>query len=186
VPPSPGDEVDWYTLPAIEYDGKIIMGSEKIADWLEEQYPDTTPLYPLKSKPLALLMENHLSSVRGFGLYKLVYQGILDSLDDSGREYYIRTRTELFGENINNPPTSEEIEQIWAQVPELSSLTAQLLQANEEGPYFLGHTRSYADLVLVASLQARRQCNKDAFDKLMAVQPSFKILYNACQDILQD
>lgn len=183
VSPAQGDALDKYTLPAIEHRGNLVMGSRQIARYLEQSFPNTPPLYPGSSQALAMMVEEHLIAVRHFGLYRLVYHIILDSLDAAGREYYRRTRTEIFGPDINSVPTKEQADQIWQEVPGRTALLGQLLQENE-GPFFQGYTRSYADLVLVASLRARYQWNPQILERLFEIEPAFRKLYEACSDII--
>lgn len=177
--------MDWYTLPAIEHKGNIVMGSKNIARYLEETFPGTPSLYPGSSHALAVTVEEHLTSVRHFGLYRLVYHNILESLDESGEAYYRRTRTEIFGPSINVRPTQKDKDLIWQEVPQKTKFLGQLLQEND-GLFLQGQNRSYADLILVASLRARRQWDPKILDRILQIEPSFGRLYDACRDILDE
>lgn len=159
------------------------MGSKNIAKYLEKAFPDTPRLYPGSSEALAWTIEEHLTSVRHFALYRLVYHKILESLDEAGEDYYRRTRTEMFGPSINERPSAEEEEQIWKKVPEKTAYLGQLLQENQ-GPFLQGHDRSYADLILVASLRARQQWDPSILQRILTIEPVFARLYKACDDIL--
>lgn len=183
--PAPGEEVDWYTLPAVEHKGKVIMGSKNIAKYLEHEFPQAPSLYPGSSEALAQMIEDHLTAVRHFGLYRLVYHLILESLDEAGENYYRRTRTEMFGPSINERPSKEQEDLIWEQVPEKTATLGRLLQENE-GPFLQGNNRSYADLIFVASLRARQQWDSKIFSRILEIEPSLARLYAACSDILDD
>lgn len=184
VDPSEGEEIDWYTLPAIEHGGRVVMGSQKIAFYLEEAFPNTPTLYPMLSRPLAVFVEEHLMAVRNFGVYRLLVPGLLDTLDEAGKNYYIRTRKQFMGPTALTFPTSEEGAKIWEEAYDLSAIMDQTLQLNE-GPFLLGTTMCYADMVFMATLHSRRECNSELYEKLCNARPSFRKLYDACKYILQ-
>jgi glutathione S-transferase len=161
------------------------MGSKNIAKYLEKAFPEAPRLYPGASEALASMIEEHLNTVRHFALYRLVYHKILASLDEAGEDYYRRTRTEMLGPGINESPSAEEEKQIWKQVPERTAYLGQLLQEND-GPFLQGYDRSYADLILVASLRARHQWDPSILQRILDIEPAFARLYKACNDILEE
>lgn len=180
VPPVPSHP-NGYTLPAIEHDGKVIMDSWDIAVYLDKNFPGP-PLFPHKSMPLARIV---YAQPGGRALYPFVINGILNVLDDRGREHYLGGIVRKFGKNIAISAEDEQkVKQLFGSTASDWRMLDEVL-GYYEGPFFHGMERSYADIETVAFLEWARIGSQKLFEGLIQAAPRLQVLYEACQDILQ-
>lgn len=176
-----------YTLPVIDNGGKLIKDSLAIAQYLEEHYPDGSQLFPEHSLPLVRLLEAQARDA-ALAVYPLIIPATVELLDKEGAEYYRRTREARLGhslEAIHTAPQSK-IDGMWKASEKSFGLVGRMLEDNPEGPFVLGKTRSYADIVIVAMLNFSRRCDTKIFERIMSFHPAFGKLLEACQDLLRD
>lgn len=146
---------------------------------LEEKYPNP-PLH-LDSPVLAqieALMPKVLMPTMNPVLMPRVPRNILNP---PSAAYFLRTRAERFGMPLDEFEKSEKGgDMAWASAEPGFQKLAELLTKNPDGPFFLGATVSYADFIVVAYFHFFKVLGDDIFDRLMAVDPSFPALYDAC------
>lgn len=110
-----------------------------------------------------------------------------DLLNERSASYFSRTREARFGMPLDELERSEKGgETAWENAsPHIREL-ADLLKENG-GPFFMGKTVSYADFIVVGSLQfwKRLSYDGDLFDRLMCIDHSFLKLYEACAEWLK-
>ena len=172
-----------YTLPALDTnDVGVIMGSMKIAKYLETTYPDSDSLFPHLSLPLAELLEDLLHQI-SLTVYPIMFPGCVKLLDERGAEYFRRTREARLGPLEAIWQDKEKQDKIRSDTPVLLRKVAKLLEIYE-GPFVLGKERCYADILLVTRLEYMRLCNEDFYHFVLSTEPVLKQLYEACADIL--
>jgi glutathione S-transferase len=172
-------------LPAIEEDGKTIMDSWKVAEYLETQYPDTPTLFPGTSKPLARLIYPFFMTQIASPVFPLLLPKVVDFLDDRGAAYFKETREESFGEPISHDiyKDTERVEKIWKSVDRNLKLM-EITLTDVEGPYMLGHERSYADLLVASVMGWYKVVSPDMYDRMVAVAPALGRLHDKCMELL--
>lgn len=186
VEPCPGHPTVNYTLPAIDHDGKTIMDSFAIAEYLEQKYPDKPSLFPHNSKPFARVLLEYVKASFHLPTFPLILPKIVDNLDPRGAEYFKRTRTELYGpvsHDIQND--TKRTDEMWANAAKGIKALAAMLQDNPEGPFFLGKERSYVDIVFFSRLHFYKVVYSDMLRKVYEIEPSIETFYDACRDLAE-
>jgi len=133
-----------YTSPTIFLpDGTAVMDSRVIAAAIEERHP--TPSVRLDAPQLARL--EALLPAAATPLRPLFLAHVPRTfLDEGSLEYWYRTRGEAVGRHVEEHEKANPAEGCWAAAkPGLGKITALLQETH--GPFFLGDTVSYADLV---------------------------------------
>ncbi|KAJ5503495.1 Glutathione S-transferase N-terminal [Penicillium fimorum] len=162
VAPNPGDTA--YSIPTIVCpDGTYIMDSRKIANYIERQAP--LPSLHLDSVYLEKIECIWTRYMKAFVpiFIPLVPKRILnpESLD-----YWKTTREAMVGMSLDKLEKEKGGVQAWNEVePALRDVTA-LLKENK-GPFFMGKTVSYADLVWVSILLFNQKLGSDVFQEAM-------------------
>ncbi|KAI2620432.1 hypothetical protein GGR54DRAFT_601068 [Hypoxylon sp. NC1633] len=144
-------------------DGTWVMDSWKIADLLEEKYPE--PSLHLDSEYIPRLKKllpgaiMALRSIYAPGVYNNV-------LSPASEEFFRRTREENFGKTLEEV-AKDGGEPAWkAAEPNLQKITA-LLEENTEGPFFDGKTVGFADFVWAGYLIFFGRIGEDVFDRAL-------------------
>ena len=144
-----------YTLPAIHdpSTGVYIADSTAIAEYLEKTYPDTPSLFPNETiglqKAFEATFKNSLVAAKSF-----VVPAINSKLNPVSEEYFRRTREILFGQKLEDVvPTGNARTEEWGKFEKaLTSAHSYLVLTDKKGPYVLGDTISWSDLVLFCFL----------------------------------
>ncbi|RMD44799.1 hypothetical protein DV735_g383, partial [Chaetothyriales sp. CBS 134920] len=151
VEPNPEAVGTAYSIPALTLpSGKTIQDSWPIAQELERLYP-SPPLqldspYISKVGDIITDIATALNPVWVPALPKKL-------LNPPSAEYFVRTRSEKFGIDLNTWAEREGGDKAWAKAaPHLGRLVA-LLQEHPDGPFIEGKTVTYADFVLVGFLR---------------------------------
>jgi glutathione S-transferase len=160
------------------------MGSRAIAAVLEKEFP-SPPLYldsPILPKVEALMPKImlHLPPV-------YIPRVPRDILNERSISYFIRTREAKFGMPLNEFEKSEKGgEHAWEKATPHVRELAELLK-EDGGPFFMGQNVSYADFILVGFLQflKRLSCDNDLFNRVVQIDQSFLVLYQACAEWLK-
>jgi glutathione S-transferase len=109
-------------------------------------------------------------------------------LGERSAEYFQRTRKERFGMTLDELARSEKGgEAAWENAkPAIQEIIA-ILHEHEEGPYVLGETASYADLILAGYWAFVKRLDKggDVFGRLMEIDEAFGKHWEACQKFLE-
>ena len=171
-----------YTLPTIQDNGKLVIDSFAIAEYLEEAYPSAKPLFHGNSKPLARAVLSLCTMTSAlYGAMPLLMPKIIDQLDDEGGKYFKRTREAVWG-TINHGIYNDgkRIEGIWKGLsPTLVTLEAMVTDV--DGPFLLGADLTYADIVLYSRLSFWEVINKPMLDRAWKIAPKLEPWYDACK-----
>ncbi|MCJ1461135.1 hypothetical protein MMC28_011517 [Mycoblastus sanguinarius] len=178
----PNAEGTPYTIPALRiYSDKYIMDSLKIAKELELRYP--SPSLYLDSPILPKVMDiipNILETMRGALMPKIPPT----LLNPSSAEYFEETRAKRFGKPLAQLEKENSGDTAWLEVTPVLNELGHILRA-EGGPFALGKTVSYADLVIVGALQFIKRIGEDLFERAMRIEPALKKLYDASEGWLE-
>ncbi|KAH7920071.1 hypothetical protein BV22DRAFT_1040272 [Leucogyrophana mollusca] len=149
-PTLPGQTL--YTLPVIEdpRTGAVVSDSLAIAAYLDKTYPDT-PI-ALRDPPATdEFVAAFLGALKDTVLFMSVVAAEL--LNPVSAEYYKRTRAERYArawEELSPPGPVRDRD--WRRMEEGWNVVDGWYRKNE-GKYFLGHTPSFADFVVVSRLK---------------------------------
>lgn len=163
--------VNLYTIPAIKFpDGKYMMNSKDIAQYLEEKSPEPSihldsPYIPKVIKEIATLIDHSL----GKSLFGIVLDRVPSRiLNPASAEYWIRTRSDVVGKPLAELTAEEKGGQVlWDNAVENVGNVTRLLKENPEGPFFAGKTVTYADFYWVGFLLFFKRMGDDVFQKLI-------------------
>ncbi|GAM37776.1 hypothetical protein TCE0_033f07988 [Talaromyces pinophilus] len=152
-----------FTLPAIQLpDGSYVMDSYKIADIIEEKHPE--PSVPLNT-PVQLRFRKILIDFMG-QLTPIYVPGVAQRLlGNESLDFFHTTRQKDVGMPLDEygkqhgPGAFERAE------PFAREMTALLNETS--GPYFLGDTVSYTDLIWAAILLFWKTLGDDTFQEVL-------------------
>ncbi|XXH06026.1 histone deacetylase [Hypoxylon texense] len=156
---------DLYTIPAIILpDGTWLMDSWKIADVLEEKYPE----------PSLRLDSPYIGRLRGYlvpmmapltAIYKPKVCKLV--LNERSAEYFRRTREEDEGMTLEKLEEEKGGAVAWeAAKPHFHKIT-ELLKENSEGPFFEGNAVGFADFVWAGALIFFSRFGEDVWADLL-------------------
>lgn len=181
-----------YTLPAIYHPPSVkvnpsgaMMDSLPIAIHLDRLYPDR-PLWPNGDASYALTIAvGKLVSNAALKSLVLVIPRVPKLLDRKGREYFIKTRSAMFGKPLSElrPADAESLRVTTESIKREVETLAQMLRGRygKSGPFFEGETASYADFILMAYLAWTEKLDKDLWGELMGVgRGELRALWDAC------
>lgn len=179
---APNEEGAAYTIPAIRLpDGKAVMDSRLIAAELEKLCPSPSLHLdsPVLPKVEALIPKAMMATLRGVVMPKIPR----NLLNPPSAEYFEETRAKRFGCPLEELEKKTPEDEAWNDaepgIHEMGSLLKQ-----QGGPFFLGKTVSYADLVVVGALQFLKSIEERLFERMIGVEPCLKTLYDACESYL--
>ncbi|EEY22989.1 conserved hypothetical protein [Verticillium alfalfae VaMs.102] len=172
------EEIKPYTVPAVVFpDGKAVMNSRLIIDELEKRYPER-PLRvddPATEKVQALVRET-MGPLTGV----LIPNVATKCLTDASRPYFEDTRREMFGMTLEEVRRTQGGDESWENARPVFAKAAALLRETE-GPFFLGETVSYADLIYAGALQfMRRTAGESHFQTALGYESEVQSFYEAC------
>ncbi|KAI1338730.1 thioredoxin-like protein [Xylariaceae sp. FL0016] len=159
----PNDK-DEFTVPTIMMpDDSYVMDSMVISQLLEKNHPE--PSLHLDSPYTQRVRDQMVKSQSLRGIYiPLVVKRLLN---DCNHEYWHRTRSEWFGMPLDQYEKEHGGEFAFSRSDEyLSNITA-LLRENEDGPFFMGKTVSYADFYWAGFLLFFERLGDDVFQRLL-------------------
>jgi len=154
-----GDGSDRYTLPAIHdpSTGAYISDSILIAEYLEKTYPDTPKVFPNNTLPL---QATFMAAVQGniSAMVKFIVPAIYFTLNPRSEEFYRRTREKAFGKTIEDiAPKGEAASAEWAKFKDgLAVIDTWYAKNGGAGPFLLGETASWGDIVVTSYFVAMR------------------------------
>jgi len=161
--PATGQKDDgspYYSVPTI-YDPStksVVTDSFKIALYLDKQYPDAPKLFPHNTQAL---IHNTLETVGSVATpsFFLVIADIWTSLNEASQGYFRETREKKFAKKLEEitPEGSEQEEALWKQLDGALKNVGELIDLTG-GPYIMGDTVSYADLLLAAQFIWVKRC----------------------------
>lgn len=182
-----------YTLPAICHPSSVksspsgtMMDSLPIACHLDEIYP-SPPLFPSgeASYTLALAISK-LMTPAALRTCDLLLPEAENVLDDRGREYFVRTRTEILGKPLSElrPKTEEGVRDLTDSMKKEMEIFIQLLRGRGEGkkkgPFMEGENAGYADFILVTFLSWSHRVDIELWREIMDMgNGEFRALWDA-------
>lgn len=139
------------------------MDSRKIADYIEQQHPQP-PLH---------LDSGYLTKIealwpRYMAAFFPIFIPLLPKriLNDASLEYWYATREKVIGMPLDRFEKERGGERAWNEVePVIREVTVLLKEQN--GPYFLGDTLSYADLAWASILLFCQRLGPDIFQEAL-------------------
>jgi len=161
IPPTSkkADGSDHYTLPAIHdpSTGVSIADSILIAEYLEKTYPDTPKVFPNNTLALQATFVDALGGNLS-AMFKFAVPVICSSLNPRSEEYFRRTREKAFGKAIEEvAPKGEAADAEWAKLKDgLTKVDAWYAKNGGKGPFLLGETASWGDIVFASFLMTAR------------------------------
>ncbi|KAJ5116548.1 Glutathione S-transferase-like protein ustS [Penicillium angulare] len=167
----PNEEGNPYTLPAIcdksiastINPNGIMMDSLSIATHLDKLYP-SPPLFPSGDSSLALV--ETVNKTMG-GMAPALRQIV---------------PPKSFGKPLSDMhPTDEKtLQELWDLIESQMSTILNMLKSRP-GPFFEGASASYADIVLVSSLAAFHNDDRELWERMMALgEGELKTLWDVC------
>lgn len=186
LPPTADNSPSGYSIPAVRMpDGSYIMDSRNIADALEALKPE--PSLRLNSGYVERTQEAVLATQKA--LAPNVMPRIPERLlNPRSEEYFRATRAKRFGmplEELARSPMAGE--KAWESAkPSIDELIA-ILHEHEDGPFVLGKTPSYADLILAGFWSFAKKLDKDGdlFERGMGIDGAVRKHWEACQVYLE-
>lgn len=174
-----------YSSPMVRLpDGTYVMDSRNIADALEI----------LKPEPSLLLDSGYVERTQkavldvGGALAPICIPRVPELLlNPSSAEYFQRTRKDRFGMTLSELAKSDRAgEAAWEKAEPGIQELIKILHEHEEGPYVLGKTPSYADLILAGFWAFAKKLDQegDVFGRGMKVDEAIPRHWEACQGFL--
>lgn len=136
------------TLPIImdPNTNRLITDSFAIAQYLDEQYPDTPKALPNSTAALVYVFQTAFrNAIMGASLLAC-FRGV-QKLNPVSKEYYIRTRGEQFGIPWEQFASPEKREQQWNAL-RVACDTMDGWYAMSSGQFILGDTLCFADFMV--------------------------------------
>ncbi|KAE8360500.1 hypothetical protein BDV27DRAFT_40962 [Aspergillus caelatus] len=181
-----------YTFPAILHKPSIdsnvhgaMQDSLAIATHLDQTFP-SPPLFPSgdASYALTLAMIKLLGNVTEKGEAILIPK-VADLLDPRGQEYFVRTRSVMFGKHLPEvyPKEESEVQEIIKAASEEMEPVARMLRGRhgKRGPFLEGENPGYADILIVSFLAWVEKTHNTLFQGLVSIgEGEVKALFDAC------
>ncbi|KAF8524592.1 hypothetical protein BU17DRAFT_63157 [Hysterangium stoloniferum] len=153
-----------YTVPVImdpnhtTPDGKpiIITDSWKIAEYLDEKYPEPGLLFPKGSKPLQSVFHDYAMKTILLSIGPILVTRVMDILNDGSLEYWRVTREAYLGAKLEEvcPKGSEKWNDTWKTLQKgFSEMAAHLDKNGPDNDFVIGTQATFADFILVSMLQ---------------------------------
>ncbi|KAK5993090.1 Glutathione S-transferase-like ustS-like protein [Cladobotryum mycophilum] len=165
VPPNDPGAYKEFTVPTVRLpDGNYVQDSRKIASVIEQKYPDP-PVHldaPCLAKLEALIVPVTLP------LRPIMWGRIPDSLlNKPSYDHFFVHRPPVVGMPLDQYEREEGGEKAYAaSEPALRQVT-ELLNENQDGPFFLGNQPSYTDFVWAGFLIFIRRIGEDFYEEVL-------------------
>jgi glutathione S-transferase len=139
------------TVPVLVDNGKVVSDSWKIAEYLDERYPDK-PLFACgEAKSVALLVKFWTERTVQPFITRMGVGDFMSTLHEKDKAYFRETREKRFGMTIEQYMSGREQARV-EFVAALEPLRAMLA----EQQYVAGKAASYADYIVFGALQWMR------------------------------
>ena len=158
------------------------MDSRVIAAELEKLHP--SPSLHLES-PVLPQVEALVPKATRLPLRDVIMPKVpRNLLNPLSKEYFERTRAERFGSPLAELEKKKPEDEAWKEAEPAINELGGLLKKHG-GPFVLGETMSYADLVVVGALQFLKCIEGRFLEKLVEIEPAFGKLYDASRGWLE-
>jgi len=157
IPPTSkeDDGRDRYTVPAIHdpSTGARIADSLLIAEYLEKAYPDSPKVFPNNTLPLQLAFVDAFMG-QTIHLWNFIIPSSCLKLNPRSEEYYRRKGEKWYGKTVEEiAPKGEAAVAEWFKVKDgFGNLDAWYAKNGGKGPFLLGETASWGDIVVASHL----------------------------------
>ena len=157
IPPTSknADGSDLYTIPAIHdlSTGVYISDSVLIAEYLDKTYPYTPQVFPHHTHALQAAFTAAFESNLG-ALWKFIVPATYAMHTPRGQEHVRRTMEKSFGKVLEDiAPKGECAVAEWAQFRDgMGKVDAWYAKNGGQGPFLLGETPSWGDIVVASYL----------------------------------
>ncbi|TFY71088.1 hypothetical protein EVG20_g1915 [Dentipellis fragilis] len=144
-----------YTLPVLEdpNTGAITSESFSIAEYLDATYPDTLQLIPKGTKALQIMFRDVFEEKVFRMMLETQALGIVALLSPESSVYWREKVGAAFGKKLEDLlPDDHAKEERWNQALQGLSILDKWANQNESGPFIMGESPSFADVVLAAHL----------------------------------
>jgi glutathione S-transferase len=135
---------------------KFISDSFAIAQYLDEQYPDTPKVLPHGTAALIYVFQTAFLNASRNAARMAIVKGA-QMLNPESKEYYIRTRVERFGIPWEQFAPPEKREAQWNELRGLCD-TADGWYAKSSGQFILGDTPCFADFMVAGCFKWIQNC----------------------------
>ncbi len=138
-----------HTVPAIRVAGTFVEDSWKIAEFLDDRYPDRPPLFgcPL-GKGTARFVECFTDKVIHPTILRLVSRDVFDRMDPYDRAYFRRTREEMLGCALEEAQATRD-QTVLAFRKAIHPIRLTL----SKQPWLSGDAPGHADYIVLAAFQ---------------------------------
>ena len=164
------------TVPVIVDDGVVVGDSWKIANYLEETYPDRPSLFgSAEARVLTLFVQSWTADVLHRHVISLILHGIYLQLDDGDKAYFRTSREKRFGNTLEEVQSGREM-----RVAELRSSLQPVRMVLQSQPWLGGARPRYADFLIFGALQWARVASSFA---LLAADDGVAEWFERCLDL---
>jgi glutathione S-transferase len=150
-----GDGSPHYTLPAIHdpSTGTYLADSIAIVEYLEKTYPNTPSVFPNETAGLQKAFQATFEDSIG-AIWQFILPAVYPKLDPASQDYFRRSREAFFGKKLEDvTPTGDARIEEWGKFEKgLAKIDSYLALSDKKGPFMLGDTISWSDLVVFSFL----------------------------------
>ena len=159
------------------------MNSANIAIELEKLHPSPSLHLDANLHTQCIEAVENLAGVIWWDCLALLPKNVL--LPRSA-EYFSRTRAERFGGPLDEVAVAMGGAEAWKKAAAPGGAAEKLVRVlreskRDEGPFVLGSEVSYGDFTIVSVFECVERTSKEDYGKLMALDPSFGKLHEACR-----
>lgn len=163
-----------YTCPALSVDGKIVVDSDAILEYLDAAFPFTPRLFPPGTRALQAAFGELFSGSAFKASAQVLLPGVPEILEDAGAEYFRATRLAWYGSPLSEwaPLGSQLRGEKWKATEEgWAKIAAVYAKREGGGPFLTGAQPVAADLLTLSTLAFfEKAVPTEEFTRLLGVQ----------------
>lgn len=139
-------------VPVLIDGERVVVDSWTIAGYLEETYPDRSPLFTAGAgRPLTLLLKTWMERTLHPAISRMILVDILGCLHEKDHAYFRQTREAAFGATLEEVVADRD-----AGLPEFRKMLEPLRATLRETPFLGGAAPAFADYVAFGTFQWAR------------------------------
>jgi glutathione S-transferase len=140
------------TVPVIVDGGIVVADSWKIANYLEETYPDRPSLFgSAEARALTLFVQSWTADVLHRHVISLILHDIYLQLDEGDKAYFRTSREKRFARTLEEVQSGRE-----TRVAELRASLQPIRMVLQTQPWLGGASPRYADFLIFGAFQWAR------------------------------
>ncbi len=140
------------TVPAITNDGRVLDNSWRIAEFLDERYPDRAPLFGCpNAKGTTGFVESFFDKIVHPSILRLVARDVFDRMNERDRIYFRRTREPMLGCSLEEAQASRD-----EFVGKFRSMIHPVRLTLKKQPWLSGDAPAHADYIGLSAFQWAR------------------------------